>query len=371
MRTSCLLMLFFLGLTARSQSFIRPQTPQPPFPYRTLEVSYDNPSVPGVKLAATLTLPQGKGKFPAVLLLGGSGQFPRDQPFFGHKMPLVLADYLTRRGFAVLRFDDRGTGQSTLGPKPIHQLTTDDFVADARAGITFLRGRSEIDAERTGLLGSSEGTLIAQILAAERPREIAFIVLLAAAGPDLTKADIVATQSETMARLSGLSPAAQQADREFMREALGILVQEPDHGKRLRQMNALAEQALTKVPEKEQAALGPAMRTRAQIFSSDNFYQDAITPRRDYLQEVRCPVLALNGGKDVLISAEKSVPQLKASLRKGGNPDYEVKIMPELNHMFQTAKTGLMEEAKDIEETLAPQVLQLIGNWLSVRMQKL
>jgi hypothetical protein len=195
-------------------------------------------------------------------------------------------------------------------------------------------------------------------------------VLLAAAGAGFTKGEIVAMQSETMARLYGLSEAAREADRAFMQRALAALGREPDQAKRLAQLNALAEEALMKVPEKERAALGPGLRTRAEILSSENFYQDAITPRRDYLREVRCPVLALNGGKDVLIRADKHAPQIETSLRKGGNKDFTVKIMPDLNHMFQTARTGLMEEAKDIEETVAPEVLQLIGDWLTARVPK-
>jgi hypothetical protein len=347
----------------------RPQDPKPPFPYHSIEVRYDNPSAAGVTLAATLTVPADAGRFPAALLVGGSGQFPRDQPFHGHKMLLVLADYLTRRGIAVLRFDDRGSGNSTPGAKALGELTTDDFVSDARAGIAFLQSRPDIDRRRIGLIGHSEGTQIAAIIAAAAPDDIAFIVLLAAASASMTKGDIVAAQSQAMARLSGLSAEAQAADRDFMREALVVMGHEPDADKRLRDITAIADEALTRVPPRERAAVEPGIRARTEILASDNFHLDAVRGRRDYLSEVRCPVLALNGGKDVLISAEKNVPRLVGSVRKGGNQASAVRILPELNHMFQTAKTGMMEEVKDIEETFAPSALRLIGDWITARVR--
>jgi pimeloyl-ACP methyl ester carboxylesterase len=345
----------------------RPQEPRPPFPYRTFEVRYANPAAPGVTLAATLTVPAEEGKFPAALLVGGSGQFPRDQPFLGHRMMLVLADYLTRRGIATLRFDDRGAGQSTLGETRIDKLTTDDFVSDARAGIAFLKTRSEVDWRRLGIIGHSEGTHTAEIIAATSPGDVGFIVLLAAASASLTKGELVAAQSAAMARLAGLSAEAQAADSAFMRRALSVTRDDPDSEQRLRKIAAIAEQVLIEVPAAERAAVEPGIRARVEILASDNFHQDAVAERRDYLSEVRCPVLALNGDKDVLVSAEDNAPLLGSSLRRGGNRDGTVRVMPGLNHMFQTAKTGAMEEAGEIEETFAPSALRLIGDWIAAR----
>jgi pimeloyl-ACP methyl ester carboxylesterase len=345
----------------------RPQEPRPPFPYRALEVRYANPAAPGVTLAATLTVPTGQGRFPAVLLIGGSGQFPRDQPFLGHKMMLVLADYLTRRGIATLRFDDRGAGQSTLGETRIENLTTEDFVSDARAGITFLQTRSEIDSRRIGVIGHSEGTQTAEIIAATSPGDVGFIVLLAAASASLTKGELVAAQSQAMARLAGLSAEAQAADSAFVRRALVVTRGEPDAEQRLKKIAAIAEEALAEVPAAERAVLEPGIRARVEILASDNFHQDAVAARRDYLSEVRNPVLALNGDRDVLVSAEDNAPLLSNSLRQGGNRDATVRILPGLNHMFQTAKTGAMEEAGEIEETFAPSALQLIADWITAR----
>jgi uncharacterized protein len=344
----------------------RPQEPRPPFPYRAVEVEYPNPTAPGVMLAATLTVPAGQGKFPAALLVGGSGQFPRDQPFFGHRMMLVLADYLTRNGIATLRFDDRGAGQSTLGETRIENLTTDDFVSDARAGIAFLQTRSEIDPRRIGIIGHSEGTQTAEIIAATSPG-VTFIVLLAAASASLTKGEIVAAQSEAMARLAGLSARAQAADSEFVRRALVVTGGEPHAEKRLEKISAIAEEALTKVPAAERDVVEPGIRARVEILASDNFHQDAVAERRDYLSEVRCPVLALNGDRDVLVSAEDNAPLLSGSLRRGRNSDATVRVLPGLNHMFQTARTGAMEEAGEIEETFAPSALQLLSDWITAR----
>jgi uncharacterized protein len=345
----------------------RPQEPKPPFPYRSIEVQYANPAAPGVTLAATLTLPPGKGSSPAALLIGGSGQSPRDQPFLGHRMMLVLADYLTRLGIATLRFDDRGAGQSTLGETRIEDLTTQDFVSDARAGLAFLQTRPEIDRRRIGLIGHSEGTQTAEIIAATSPEDVAFIVLLAAASASLTKGEIVAAQSEAMARLAGLSAEAQAADRDFVRRTLVVTRSQPDGQKRVREITAIAEDALTRVPAKERAAVEPGIRARVEILASDNFHQDAVTARRDYLSEVRAPVLALNGDKDVLVSAEQNAPLLGSSLE--GNQNGTVGVLPGVNHMFQTAKTGAMEEVGGIEETFAPSALQLIGDWIAERVR--
>ena len=280
---------------------------------------------------------------------------------------LVLADYLTRRGIATLRFDDRGAGQSTVGETRIENLTTGDFVSDARAGITFLQTRSEVDARRIGVMGHSEGTQTAEIIAATSPGDVGFIVLLAAASASLTKGELVAAQSQAMARLAGLSAEAQAADSEFVRHALAVTRGEPDAEQRLKRISAIAEEALAEVPAAERAAVEPGIRARVEILASDNFHQDAVAERRDYLSEVRCPVLALNGDKDVLVSAEDNAPLLSGSLRQRGNRDATVRVLPGLNHMFQTAKTGAMEEAGEIEETFAPAALQLIADWITAR----
>jgi pimeloyl-ACP methyl ester carboxylesterase len=347
---------------------LRPQEPKPPFPYRSIEVRYDNPAAPGVTLVGTLTLPAGEDPFPAVLLISGSGQNERDVPFFGHRMFLVLADYLTRRGLAVLRYDDRGAGESTLGPKEFNELTTADFVADARAGVVFLRTRVDIDQKRVGLLGHSEGSLIAQIIAAESAEEIAFLVLLGVG--NTTKGEILATQSEVMAHIEGYSAKAQKADREFVRRALVVTHDEAEYDKRRQLITKIADEALAKAPSPERAKIEPGIRTRVKILASENFHHDARQARRDYLRPVRCPVLALNGSKDVLVPAEMHIPRVRASLKAGGNADYTALELPGLNHMFQSARTGLMEEAEIIEETFAPTALHLIGDWMTERVTK-
>ena len=170
-----------------------------------------------------------------------------------------------------------------------------------------------------------------------------------------------------MARLAGLSAAAQAADSEFVGRALVVTRGEPNAAQRFKKISAIAEEALIKVPAAERAAVEPGIRARVEILASDNFHQDAVAERRDYLGEVRCPVLALNGDKDVLVSAEDNAPLLSSSLRRGGNGAATVRVLPGLNHMFQTAKTGAMEEAGEIEETFAPSALQLIADWITAR----
>lgn len=298
----------------------RPQEPKTPIPYRSGEVHYENSSVPGLTNAGTLKLPEGKGKFPAVLFIGGSGRFPRDQPYYGHKMPMVLADYLKRRGIAVLRFDDRGADESTLDTKAIKDLTMEDFVSDIRAGISFLQNYPEIDTTLIGIIGTSKKMATAQIIAAGSFDEIAFIVLLAPGSG--TKGETIAAQSEVMARVAGYSNQAQKADREFVQRSLIVLRSEPDQKKRLEKMSAIADRAVANIPEKKRKSVEPGIRTRVKILASENFYQEAIARPRDYLREVRHPVLALIPSKDMMVSAEKTVPRLLASLKKAKNKDF-------------------------------------------------
>ncbi|WP_128547535.1 alpha/beta hydrolase family protein [Larkinella soli] len=347
------------------QPSVYTQLPSQPLPYRSLDVRYPNPTDASVQLAGTLTLPEGKGPFPAVLLISGSGQSERDMPFYGHKMFLVLADQLTRHGFAVLRFDDRGAGQSTPGSKPLRELTDADFDADAQAGVQFLRSRAEVDPGRIGLLGHSQGTGTALNLANRPPREIAFLVLLAAAAPTMSKGEIVAGQLLVKLKLKGFSETATQAARRFIGEALGIVREEGDAVKRKEALTRLAARELAQVPAAEQPGWKEEMQVRVQDLSNELFHQDALQPHPDQLTTVTCPVLAMNGEKDILIPAETAVRRLKESLRAGTNRDYQVELLPGLNHMFQATPTGFMEEGKDLPETFSAPALRLLVTWLA------
>lgn len=326
----------------------RPQTPAPPYPYRAEDVGYDNPARAGVHLTGTLTIPNGPGRFPAVLLITGSGAQDRDETIFGHKPFLVLADYLTRRGFAVLRVDDRGVGGSTGASA---NDTTVDYATDVEAGVSWLRSRPDIDPARISLIGHSEGGIIAPIVAAH-DHSISRIVLWA--GPGLSGADVIVGQVRAIALASGASVAQAEVAAQVQRELLTAIIAAPDA--------EAAQVAATRVLAGH-GAPAPSEATLRQLTSGwyRNFiaYDPAPT-----LSSVRVPVLAMLGGKDVQVAPGENAPALRNAL--ADNPRARVVELPGLNHLFQTATTGGVDEYRTIEETIAPDALQLIGDWLTV-----
>ncbi|PXA87094.1 alpha/beta hydrolase [Caulobacter sp. D4A] len=324
----------------------RPQTPKPPFPYRAEEVSYVNPAS-GLKLAGTLTLPPGQGPFPVAMLITGSGPQDRDETLFEHKPFLVLADALTRKGVAVLRVDDRGVGGSQAGD--IKTVTSLDFATDVAAGVAFLRERKDIDPDRVGLIGHSEGGLIAPIVAAKDPR-IAFVVLMAGTG--VPGAQVMRTQSHDIAVASGAPPAAAEQQAQLIQTASDTVIAEPDPARiKPRLIAALGEKGMP--PEAVEAAFGR--------FASPWFKTFLTLDPAVYLRQVRAPVLALNGDKDTQVSAAQNLPAIKAAL--ADNKDATTLVLPGLNHLFQTATTGAPSEYLEIEETLAPTAIAAVVDW--------
>ena len=341
----------------------RPQLPRPPFPYREEQVAVQ--SVPGVRLAGTLTLPQGEGPHPAVLLVSGSGPQDRDETLLGHKPFLVLADYLARRGIAVLRLDDRGTGASTGS---FAAATSDDFARDAAAAVSWLRARPEVADDRVGIVGHSEGGLIAPLVASRTP-EVAFIVLLA--GPGIASGDLLVMQGALISRAGGDTDQEVARTSALQRELFAAIAAEADsaalHG-RLREIASAYQASLT--PE-ERAEPGNSDATMAAAISS------LISPwfrwfmRYDpaaALRATRVPVLALNGSLDLQVPADENLAAIEAALRAGGNRDVTVEKLPGLNHLFQTARTGAPSEYAEIEETFSPAALQKIGDWIVQRV---
>jgi hypothetical protein len=325
----------------------RPQNPVKPYPYQSIDLTYTNPTQHDV-LAATLTVPQGKGPFPAVLLITGSGAQDRDESLLGHKPFLVLSDYLTRHGIAVLRADDRGTAKST---GVFATATTADFATDAEAGIALLKSRPEVDPHRIGLIGHSEGGVIAPMVAA-RNKDVAFIVLLA--GPGTPGARIIAEQTRLIAEASGMPKAdAESAEAEEL-SMLNLVVTEKDPAVLNQKLHDLLGGQL------------PAAQIDAAI-------QQVTSPWYRYflsydpapaLRQVMCPVLALDGSKDMQVPPEENLAAIRAALTAGGNTHFEVKELPNLNHLFQTATTGAPSEYASIEETFAPVALTTITNWI-------
>ncbi|MGQ3053565.1 MAG: alpha/beta hydrolase family protein [Roseateles sp.] len=343
-----------LTLTHRDQARkiqrARPQHPVRPYPYLEEEVSYANADA-GIRLAATLTLPRRPPPHPAVVLISGSGAQDRDQTLVGHKPFLVLADHLTRQGFAVLRFDDRGVGGSTGDPR---QATTADFATDAAAGLAFLRTRSDIDARRLGLIGHSEGGLIAPMIAARDPALAAIVLLAAPAG---LGADMLLAQQRSIGLSLGQTAAEIDAQEPLMRDLIAAVRGPLD----ATAAEAAARAVIAALPARQRPV--PAIADMLVKRLGSPWMRFFLThDAAATLAQVRVPVLALNGTRDLQVGATENLAAIRAAT--ASNPKVDTVELPGLNHLFQTAATGAMGEYADIEETFAPAALESISTWL-------
>jgi len=325
----------------------RPQNPVKPYPYHDEDVSYEN-KVQNVTLAATLTIPQGKGPFPGVVLITGSGPQDRDESLLGHKPFLVLSDYLTRHGIAVLRADDRGVGKST---GVFAKGTTADFATDAEAGIAYLKTRSEIDPHKIGLVGHSEGGVIAPMVAA-RNKDVAFIVMMAGTG--VPGDQVIPAQGEAIEVAMGKSPeeAAKNAANE--KEMLTLVETEKDDAALQKE---LKEKMAGEVPE---AQIGLQISQITSVWFRYFLTYDPASA----LRKVTCPVLAINGSLDKQVLPSQNLPAIRKALAESDNQHVEVDELPGLNHLFQTAKTGSPAEYAQIEETISPVALDKMATWI-------
>jgi uncharacterized protein len=345
---------------AKPTTLNRPQEPKPPFPYDEEEVSYENKR-DGVKFAGTLTLPRGKASSPSVILITGSGPQNRNEELLGHKPFLVLADYLTRRGVAVLRVDDRGVGGSSGS---VSNSTSENFAADALAGIEFLKGHKGIDAKRIGLVGHSEGGLIAPLVASQSD-DVAFIVLLA--GPGLPGEDILLAQAALILKASGAGPEALAKQRETQEMMFAVLKQEKDNAAAEKKMREEFDKRMAGLSEAEKAQAKQTLEGQIKMVLSPWFRHFLTYDPRPALAKVKCPVLALNGENDLQVPFTENLSEIEATLKAAGNKDVTVMRLPKLNHLFQTSETGLPGEYVKIEETFAPVALKTIGDWILAR----
>lgn len=333
----------------------RPQKPKPPFPYTSEELSFMNEKA-GIRLAGTLTLPESGSHFPVVVLISGSGPQDRDEALLEHKPFLVIADYLTRRGIAVLRFDDRGTAKSE---GDFSAATTADFATDVEAAVAFLKKRPEIDKGKIGLIGHSEGGIIAPMVAAA-DENIDFIVLLA--GPGVDGANLLAMQNVALAKAQG---TPDEKLKEIKKQSLEIYkVALQDKNKNILKKE-LMEKLLSEMPESlpKESAAQMAENQAEQLTTPWMRYFLQLNPAT-YLEKVHCPVLAMNGSKDVQVPADKNIAAIKDALAAGGNRQVTTKIFTNLNHLFQNAQTGLPNEYREIEETFSPKALQFMTEWI-------
>jgi len=321
-------------------------------PYREELVVFSNPAAVGVRLAGTLTVPPGTQPLPAIVIIAGSGPNDRNEEIAGHRPSLVLADAITRRGYAVLRYDKRGVAQSTGDDS---SATTLDSASDVTAAIAYLRSRPDIDGARVGLIGHSEGGTIAAVVAARDPA-LAFIVMMA--GFALPGRVLVAEQIRRISIVEGETEEAATQAFELNRRLYDAIAASKDQ----REAEARVRQLLTSAkPKPSQDQFDQALQFTELPYMR---FMLAYDPAASF-KEVRVPVLALCGSKDLVVPPDLNLPVLRKLL--ANNRDVTVVEIPGLNHFFQHAETGSPQEFGRIEETMAPEVLSLVSNWIVER----
>ncbi|HEV7332212.1 MAG TPA: alpha/beta hydrolase [Flavisolibacter sp.] len=343
----------------------RPQTPQPPFPYDSKDVTYYNADR-SIRFGATITKPFGGGSYPAVLLITGSGPQNRDEELFGHKPFAVIADDLTKRGFLVLRVDDRGVGQTTGDHG---SATSKDFADDVKSGLAFLRSLPEVDETKIGLLGHSEGGMIAQMVGAEQ-NDLAFIVMLAAPGIPVT--ELMTLQNEAVLLAAGVDKEAVKAYLGLYRQLIAAIAFAPAE-QAAKMTRDIVDNWIKKTPkEKVLATTGisdeAGKQKWAAAFSKQAghpWFKHFLQYNPDvYLRKLKAKVLALNGEKDVQVTPSANLAGLRASLKKSPSPQYDIVELKGLNHLLQRCRQCTPQEYGELEETIAPEALEAIGTWL-------
>ena len=345
------------------EKFVRPQEPIKPYPYYSEDVTFENNKA-GIILAGTLTLPKKDGVFPVVILISGSGPQNRDEELLGHKPFLVLSDYLTKNGIAVLRYDDRGTA---LSKGDFKTATSADFATDAESAITYLKTRKEINKKKIGLIGHSEGGLIAPMIAS-KSKEAAFIVLLAGTG--IQGDQILLLQQKLIGKASGISDEDLQKNELTNRKVFEIVKKSNSIEQLNIDLTNFIKQSLVENPNAQ----------KPQGMSDEDFVKLQVkqlaTPWMQYfikynpapaLEKVKCPVLAINGEKDLQVPSKENLEAIKNALTKGGNKKVTTKELQNLNHLFQECKTGSPQEYATIEQTFSPTALTEILNWIQTQ----
>lgn len=341
---------------------LRPQVPTEPFGYLSEEVTYENAFADGVVLAGTLTLPEGKGPFPAAILISGSGPQDRDETVFGHQPFLVLADHLTKAGIAVLRYDDRGTHEST---GEFNSSNSADFASDANAALSYLLTRTEINHDAIGFIGHSEGGLIAPIaitdhtLGASNEHPIAYMVMLA--GPGTSSQQISKSQNRLIAQSQGASEEDINKDAEFN----ALIIQATINAGSTEEAKASIRALLTDVVMEMMDLNEVQAQTIISQYTTPWMRYFLRYDPAEYLPRINIPILALNGELDLQVPAQENLDGLRTLL--ADHPDATITELKGLNHMFQHAKTGALGEYNDIEETFSPEAMMMIATWINER----
>jgi pimeloyl-ACP methyl ester carboxylesterase len=345
----------------------RPQEPKPPFAYKTEDVVFENKKA-GINLAGTLSIPEGEGPFPAVILVSGSGPQNRNEEIAIHKPFLVIADYLTINGYAVLRYDDRGVGESQGN---FQMATTADFTTDALSAYDYLKGRDEIDAKKIGVCGHSEGGMVAQMMAAKLKKKLAFAIFLAGPGMNLDR--MMLLQNEMIFIKTGVEDEIVDLMLNVYTKVFTILQAVDDPGERAAQIREVYAEMTAEMSEKKKNEYGlnnAGINASLIQYNSLWFrYFISYNPEQ-YVKKIKSPLLILNGENDVQVVCKENVDNLDALLTKYKHKDYTIKTYPSLNHLFQSSKTGMPSEYALIEETFSPLVLNDIVQWLDKRFKE-
>lgn len=342
------------------------QTPVPPFPYIAEDLEYTSVRT-GLRYGATLTLPDGDGPFPAVVLITGSGAQDRDESIFGHKPFAVLADFLTRHGLIVLRVDDRGVGKSTGN---FSTSTSADFAEDVNASLDFLKMQPKANKSKLGLIGHSEGGMIAPMVAVQR-KDIEFIVLLAGPGEKIPK--LLAEQNAALLKSAGINKDAVQSFETFYPSLMQSITVSKSVGEAKRQINQALDQWKKSTPKNYVLATTGIYNDSSQKSYVENLTAVMYTPWFLYflnydpapnLEKLKCKVLALNGEKDVQVIASSNLAGIQQALEKHGQAKFTVSEIPQLNHLFQTCNKCTLQEYAELEETFSPLALSIISDWI-------
>ena len=344
----------------------RPQTPQPPFSYKIEDVGYDNADK-SLHFGATITIPEGNGPFPAAVLITGSGAQNRDEEIMGHKLFAVIADYLTLQGFIILRVDDRGVGKST---GKFNEANSADFAKDVNTSVDYLLSRPEVDGKKAGLIGHSEGGMIAPMVAVNR-KDINFIVLLA--GPGVKIVDLMAEQNAAILRSAGIGQQALDAYTPLYKEMEEQIIKAADSTTALTAIKktlniwiAKTDSSLVKELDLKESKSRDAIGARlVQTMYSPWFKYFLSFDPAPFLKKLKCKVLAINGDKDIQVISRQNLPGITASLKKSKVKSYMIKEMPGLNHLFQTCNKCTLGEYGELEETFSPEASQVISEWLN------
>ena len=338
----------------------RPQTPIKPFPYNSEDITFENKEA-NITLAGTFTYPKEGSSFPVVVMVTGSGPQDRDETLFNHKPFLVIADFFARNGIAVLRYDDRGIGKSKGN---FAKATSEDFASDALAAVEYLKSRTEINKKKIGIMGHSEGGLIAPMCAA-KSKDVSFIVILA--GPGVPGKDILLRQGYLIAKASGEKEDEIKKGLSFSKQLYDIVLASKDSTQAAEELELAIDEHISSLspeernkPDYKKENLQQAIK---QISTPWFKFFMKYDPRKD-LVKLKIPVLALNGGNDLQVDPKQNLPQIEKALKKAGNRKYKIVEIPGLNHLFQTIKKGTIDEYGEIEETLSPKVLEIAKDWI-------